>query len=205
MNSAAKTCFVISILCLAHQTAAGAEGKLPYNVRVLTSNETVNIYANKTIDYRKFKYYFGPDGYLVGYTKNLESFAFGDWHVEGNEICMRSIWQSKYSAKTATYRTCNAWYFDGAEYWTTITRGGLSGNVYKGDAKLATEGDQVSEIANKLRNHRSGARFTAAKNLGRQRAAWWAHTRQRFQGQRPRPSSLKLDIVRVPADHGSTD
>jgi hypothetical protein len=156
MNSAAKLCLLISILCLANQAAECAEGKLPDNVRPLTSNETVNIYANKTIDYMKFKYYFGPDGYLVGYTKNLESFAFGDWHVEGNEICMRSIWRSKNSAKTAMYRTCNAWYSDGAEYWTTITRGELSGNVYKGDGKLAAEGDQVSEIVQKLRKHPSG-------------------------------------------------
>jgi Protein of unknown function (DUF995) len=150
MNNAIRVCLLISVFCIANHAEGGVEGKLPDNVRPLTANEVVNIYSGKTIDYPGFKYYFEPDGHLVGYTKNMKSIASGDWRVEDNQICIRSVWRNNDSGQTAIYRSCNAWYSDGTAYWTKITRGGLAGNVYKGDGKLVTPGDQVSDVVRKL-------------------------------------------------------
>jgi len=150
-----KTAILACALAATLSSVADArDTKLPPDVRALAAPDIINIYANKTIRYPTFTYYFGPDGHLVGYTKDRRSFGTGNWHVEGNEICMKSTWRAGQHSWSASYVSCSTWYSDGNAYWAQITRGGERGNVYKGNASLVTNGDYVSDVVSKMKNTR---------------------------------------------------
>jgi len=150
MKTAIATCLAASILYTSDCVAA-SNIKLPVDVRPLTKQETISIYSDKTINYGGFSYYFGPDGYLVGVTKNGRSFGQGTWAVDDNTICLQASWRSSGTSKSFRYHVCYAWYANATAYWTKITKGGLSGSVYQGDPSIAAAGDQVSELAAKVK------------------------------------------------------
>jgi hypothetical protein len=153
MKIGVATCVAASILC-ASNLAEASQVKLPTDVRPLTQQETANLYSGKTINYPGFSYYFGPDGYLVGVTRDGRSFGRGTWAVDDNTICVRSIWQSKLTSRSFRFHTCYTWYANDAAYWTKITKGRFSGSVYKGDPSVVVEGDNVSELAAKVKRAR---------------------------------------------------
>jgi hypothetical protein len=143
MKTAVAACLAVSIFYASDCVAASGEA-LPTDVRPLTREEVVKIYSGKTISYTGFSYYFGPDGYLVGVTTNHLSSGKGRWVADDNAICLHSTWQAGSASKS--FDVCYAWYVDDAAYWTKITKGQLSGNVYKGDSSRVTAGDHVSEL-----------------------------------------------------------
>jgi Protein of unknown function (DUF995) len=152
MRAAVAACVAASTLYAADCVEAG-NVELPPEVRPLTQQETVNVYSGKTINYPGFSYYFGPDNYLVGITKDHRSLGRGTWAVNDNTICLRSTWHSSGTTKSFRYDVCYAWYANNAAYWIKITTGRLSGSVYKGDPSLVANGDQVSELVGKA-SHR---------------------------------------------------
>jgi len=152
MRPAVAACVAASTLYATDCVEAG-NVQLPAEARPLTQQEIVNVYSGKTINYPGFSYYFGPDNYLVGITKDRRSFGRGTWAVDDNTICLRSVWHSRGITKSFRYDVCYAWYANDAAYWIKITTGRLSGNVYKGDPSLVADGDRVSELVAKA-SHR---------------------------------------------------
>ena len=183
MKTAVLVCLFASVAFSIGRAEAGNNTKLPPDVHPLPMNDIIDMYSNKTINYPTFKYYFSPDHGLVGFSKDLRSFGTGTWHVEGNKICLRSVWRGRNGLGPVAYRTCYAWYSNNIAYWTQITSGHLRGNVYKGDITLVTEGDQASDMAAKAkhatRKQLQGVRFA---NYGHSYAQRTRYTRRTWFG-----------------------
>ncbi len=134
------------VVIAAGPDAARAEPQLPADVHALSTSETTLLYSDKTIDYGTVEQYFAPDGSLIGYTKNHKYFARGQWRVKDNEICTWARWRRRGETRHTLFRTCSAWYGDGHQYWTQVTKGADRGQIFKGNASLVSEGDHVSNI-----------------------------------------------------------
>jgi len=154
MNRRACAFCIAAFLALTSQADAANKAQIPSNAKPLTQRQTFIIYANHTIDYGTFKYYFYPDGRLVGYTTNLKSFASGSWGVNNNSICIESTWKTEDKSYSSTYITCNEWYSKSGIYWTKITKCTVPtyiGNVYAGNVSTVATGNQVSRYAKQIK------------------------------------------------------
>lgn len=60
---------------------------LPQQAVKLTSQEVVAIYSGKTIEWRRSRAVFSPDGTFLLVGKNDEFVASGTWSVRENELC----------------------------------------------------------------------------------------------------------------------
>jgi hypothetical protein len=142
-------CLIVSTLCVAGQAAAKSDTELPAGVRPLGAHAVAALYADKTVEFPDartggFKFYFAPDHTIAAYAEKGSSVGAGRWSVADNQMCMVTRWRTGRVIGSRPYRICYAWFTDGSAYWTRVTRGPLRGHVYKGDAKLVSNGDQVS-------------------------------------------------------------
>ncbi len=165
MNSGTFAAFVIlSALCLAGQASAKSDTELPVGVRPLEAQAVTALYANKTVKFPDaktggFKFYFAPNYTIAAYAEDGSSIGAGRWHVADNEMCMETRWRSRLTSRSRPYRSCYAWFTDGGADWTRVTRGPLRGNVYKGDAKLVSSGDQVGGAVAKIKATLANVKF----------------------------------------------
>jgi hypothetical protein len=127
---------------------------LPQNAKPLDSEETRNIYKDKTMDFYIAKYYFNSDNKVVGYSQNPSSYATGSWSVSDNEFCMSVVWRGLLQANAVNFNSCSRWFFDGAAYWIKIVKSSspeLIGKVYKRDESIVSPGDTVTESVSRIK------------------------------------------------------
>ncbi|MEF0944301.1 DUF995 domain-containing protein [Rhizobium sp. BR 362] len=144
----------IALAVLVSPVLAKNSGKLPENAKPLTSEEVKQLYVGKTLKYKdngNIYYTFTPDGKLLGLadkTNGTHHTADGTWTVNDNVFCFQSDWKDQTGKSVFKYSPCQAWFRAGKTLWTKNVSGvddQYAGDIYTGEAKNISKGDQVSK------------------------------------------------------------
>ncbi|MGP4671128.1 DUF995 domain-containing protein [Agrobacterium salinitolerans] len=124
---------------------------LPQQAVKLTSQEVVAIYSGKTIEWRRSRAVFSPDGTFLLVGKNDEFVASGTWSVRENELCASYELMDLKGSSTKKGKDCWAWYREGKKYWT-LWNGDedKGGGYYDDELDKLSKGDQVTAIYQEL-------------------------------------------------------
>ncbi|MGE0238719.1 MAG: DUF995 domain-containing protein [Parvibaculaceae bacterium] len=127
-------------------------GKLPKNAVPMTTEEIKQILSGNSIDYKVAKYYFAPDGSLLGIDGKKTWFADGTWTVTGNTWCLDSKWHGPDKASD-TYAQCEEKYKAGKKIYSKNVKGEdkYLGDISTDQEKKIKKGDIVSASVTALK------------------------------------------------------
>lgn len=128
------------------------QGKLPKGATPMATDDVRKVYSGNSVDFKVAKYYFAPDGSLVGLGN--DAFADGSWGVNGNEFCLNSKWHGKDKASAPSlFDLCYTYFKSGKKTWTTVTKGEAQyiGDTNDGELKKIRKGNIIGDKADKMK------------------------------------------------------
>jgi hypothetical protein len=146
---------IVAFAVILNFSAAEAKnaGKLPAGATPMPTDEIKQALSGNSIDFKVAKYYFAPDGSLLGIDQKQKGFADGTWTVTGNTWCLDSAWHSADKTKVFNFALCNEKYKLGKKIFTKNTKGEdqYLGDVSTDQEKKMRKGDIVSAAVTKLK------------------------------------------------------